>query len=151
MLRGLRWALPLLSEASCSQLSRPISNTAVDFLQAQTAGQAQPGHSPAAGAAPQQAERAPAGETEPVGGSRPSEIPGTVQTGAVGASGRPHPPENTLGSAHGAFSHSFFRAASQQAASPSEHTGQLGGRAGDPADCRQSGNTEQCGLLARPL
>lgn len=54
-----------------------VLGTVAQSSKAQTAGQAQPGHSPAAGAAPQQAERAPAGETEPVGGSRPSEIPVT--------------------------------------------------------------------------
>ncbi|XP_032322417.1 serologically defined colon cancer antigen 8 isoform X5 [Camelus ferus] len=41
--------------------------------QAKAAGKAQPGHRPAAGAAPQQAEPAPAGETEPVGRGGTSE------------------------------------------------------------------------------
>lgn len=48
------------------------------FLQAEAARPAQPGHGPAAGAAPQQAEPASAGETEPVGRGGTPEIPGTV-------------------------------------------------------------------------
>lgn len=44
---------------------------------AEAARQAQPGHSPAAGAAPQQAEPASAGETEPVGRGGTSETPVT--------------------------------------------------------------------------
>ncbi|XP_055438096.1 serologically defined colon cancer antigen 8 isoform X2 [Bubalus kerabau] len=43
---------------------------------AEAAGQAQPRHGPAAGAAPQQAEPASAGETEPIGRGGTSEIPG---------------------------------------------------------------------------
>lgn len=48
--------------------------------QAKAAGQAQPGHSPAAGAASQKAERASSGETEPGRRGGTSEIPGTGQT-----------------------------------------------------------------------
>ena len=48
-------------------------------LQAEAAGQAQPRHGPAAGAAPQQAEPASAGETEPIRRGGTSEIPGTVR------------------------------------------------------------------------
>lgn len=48
------------------------------FLQAKAAGQAQAGHRAADCAAPQQADRAPPGETEPIGGGGTPEIPGTV-------------------------------------------------------------------------
>ena len=70
------------------------------FLQAEAARQAQPGHGPAAGAAPQQAEPASAGETEPIGRGGTSEIPGTVH----GTS-----PTGGLTGVHVVFSLSFFK------------------------------------------
>ena len=67
------------------------------FLQAPAAGQAQPGDSPAAGAATPEAEPAPAGGADPVRGGGATEIPGTVQTqGRVGVSGWADLPEDTL-------------------------------------------------------